>query len=94
MKRRNGFLLLAVLWILGGMVFNGYHHHQESTEARLAQPCSVCKIQNQASGIPNVSTPAQIVELTAIGKVFNTAAIFHVFEEISFSSPRAPPVVC
>ncbi len=92
MKRRNGFLLIAVCWILGGMVFNGYHHHRESTEARLSQPCSVCKIQSQASGIPNISTPTQIAEFTAIGKVFDTTTIFHVVEEISFSGPRAPPV--
>lgn len=92
MRKQRFFLLLAVFWILGGMMFNDYHHHRESTETRLAQPCSICKIQSHASGIPNVSTPAQIAEFTAIGKVFDTTTISSVVEEVSFSGPRAPPV--
>lgn len=92
MRKQKLPLLLAVFWILGGMALNGYHHHRESTEARLSQPCSVCKIQNHTAGIPNAGAPDQIAEFTAIGKVFDIAIISHFVEEISFSGPRAPPV--
>ncbi len=92
MKKQKFLCWGVVFWILGGMALNGYHHHRESTEASMAKPCCVCKVQNQ-----NTATPAKEIALKT------DLAVSHANVVLSYlaphrvlirwdASPRDPPI--